>query len=268
MRASFAIARGVPEARDVFGEMREAAGLVANHLRGPRQGVAVAIVRVVQVPGSTRQRGSRQLRALGSARDQHMIFSRSRICSDPTVHLGAGHGHHQDSPFCSRAVGASTAGCSDSAGPTCCRFDSLARRASCAAKSDEDSKTSLTLVGGGRLVPVGVGRLLGMGPPFVQAPESGQAQLENGVSVAVDEAARGGPRRQGLARGRRARELRAAAADNGPHATLLRFDAHNRPMSATCERGQFDHPSGEVIEKVRGDAVAAGLEYLAPSDVH
>jgi Zn-dependent protease len=51
MRVSFAIVRGVPVARDVFGEMREAAGLVANHLCGPRQGVAVAIVRSA-VPAS------------------------------------------------------------------------------------------------------------------------------------------------------------------------------------------------------------------------
>ncbi len=101
----------------------------------------------------------------------------------------------------------------------------------------------------------GLGDFLSWVPPFVQAPESGQAQLENGVSVAVDEAARGGPRRQGLARGRRARELRAAAADNGPHATLLRFDAHNRPMSATCERGQFDHPM--MIARRSAEAIAA-----------
>ena len=98
-RASPSIIRRVSVALDVFDETRDAPGLVPNHLRETRQGVAVASVRAVQVPGSTRQRGSRQFGALGSAPDQHVIFSRSRICSsDPMVYLDAGHSSAPFSP--------------------------------------------------------------------------------------------------------------------------------------------------------------------------
>ena len=56
-----------------------------------------------------------------------------------------------------------------------------------------------------------------------KTPESGQALLVNGVSVALDETAREVSEKQVLPSEGPAREIRAAAADNGPASSLLLF---------------------------------------------
>jgi hypothetical protein len=45
-------------------------------------------------------------------------------------------------------------------------------------------------------------------------------------------------------------------------------DENNYCLDCQYRSLQSDVYAGEVIEKVLGDAVAAALEYLAPSDVH
>jgi hypothetical protein len=64
-------------------------------------------------------------------------------------------------------------------------------------------------------------------PPSSKTPESGQALLVNGVSVALDEATREVSERTGLARRGPAREVRAVAAET----RLLLSERRNGPIS-------------------------------------
>jgi hypothetical protein len=59
----------------------------------------------------------------------------------------------------------------------------------------------------------------------------GRVLCINGVSVAMDETARGGQRKAGSCLAAPAREVRALAADNGPTSTVLPFQVCNRLVS-------------------------------------